>query len=130
MKSLIKIITILSLAFLISVCDNTNNGQINFLFPEEEEVSYLQHVDPFLRLRCAFSPCHNPAYASAGYDMTDWFQVTKDQVLVNTVNVESSLLLQVMDGRNPHLVNMGLILANENQIQGVRRWIEDGAELN
>ena len=95
-------------------------------FQKKEKFLYIDHVQPFLRLRCAYAPCHDVAYQAGGYDMSDWFAITKNQTLVNTNNPDASLILQVLDGRNPHLTNRGLLLGTQNQVGWYkkmdRRW--------
>jgi hypothetical protein len=42
---------------------------------------------------------------------------------------ESSLLLQKIDGRLPHPINVPIII-NTNQLTGIRTWISEGAKNN
>ena len=41
----------------------------------------------------------------------------------------SSLLLQKIDGRLPHPINVPIII-NQNQLTGIRTWIAEGAKNN
>jgi len=137
-----KLINIFLFSFaifvLISSCDDPNDSRgLNFLFPENEEVSYIDHVDPFLRLRCASALCHSSIDPAVGLDLTNWAAMQNFPALLSTsinedgsLNADPSLLMQVVDGRNPHLENYRLILPNNNQQQGIRRWIEDWSPLN
>lgn len=133
MMNLIKfsmILTFLSMFILISCNSSTDPNFTDLDFPEEGEISYISHVDPFLRVRCAYAGCHSTTHKAGGMDLTNWFSIMAIPGFVNTDNVESSLFLQVANGNNPHLLNLMLIRVRENQVNGIRRWIEQGAKNN
>ncbi|MDC1068367.1 hypothetical protein OAQ99_04335 [Candidatus Kapabacteria bacterium] len=138
-KNLIKILFIIPIISFINLsCDDANQiNRFNFVFPEDEEISYRFHVEPFLRLRCAYSGCHSSNSIAGGIDLSSWFKLWSGPGIINLqddnqggYNPDASLLLQVMDQRNPHLLNLNLIPATENQEVGIRRWLENGAENN
>lgn len=123
------IIILLSGLIIINSCDDPNQQAINFNFPETGPVNYAEHVGPFLRLRCAYTGCHDGISQAGSYDLSTHLNVIKYANITGVVNpetgeVEGSLLLQVLDGTNPHLQNLLLINATENQIQGVKRWLK------
>lgn len=123
---------IIALATVIS-CDDTRENIYDYKFPEEGEISFQNHVQPFVKLRCSSNQCHGDFSQSTSRRITDYlsyFSGMNAGSLVILSDTESSLLLQVLDGRNPHLSNLQLVAARENQIEGVRRWIEDGAPNN
>ncbi|GAB5464638.1 MAG: hypothetical protein Kapaf2KO_00740 [Candidatus Kapaibacteriales bacterium] len=103
------------------------------IFPEEGEISFVNHVLPFLRLRCSNAACHGALSPADGRSMVDY------QSMINPVsnigfivqgNPEVSLFYQVMTGTNPHLQNLGLQPTTENQQDGIYRWIKEGALNN
>jgi len=125
-------IVIIALTVVVS-CDDTRENIYDYKFPEEGEVSFQNHVQPFMKLRCSSNQCHGDYSQSTSRRITDYlsyFSGMNAGSLVILSDTESSLLLQVLDGRNPHLSNLQLVAARENQIDGVRRWIEDGAPNN
>jgi len=131
LKNLIKISFIIPIiAFFVQACDDPNDpNRFNFSFPEDEPIYYTEHIAPFLLLRCSYTGCHASNSQAGGIDLSTYFEVMSSPGVVNTSTPESSLLLQVMDLRNPHLLNLNLVPPTENQIEGIRRWIEEGAEI-
>ncbi len=127
------IFSLLSLVLLLMcTCSETIGPNNKIVFPEEGEVSFQNHVLPFLKVKCAFSGCHDDVYRAGGRDMTTHFQVTaatENTGLVVATNPDGSVLVQVIEGTNPHL-DYYRINITENQKQGVRRWILDGALNN
>jgi len=117
-------------AVLFSCNSSTDPNFVDLDFPEEGEVSYFKNVEPFLRVRCAYAGCHSTAQKAGGMDLTNWFSLISIGGFVNTFNVESSLFLQVVNGQNPHLSNLQLIKVRTNQVEGIKRWIEQGALNN
>lgn len=131
--SLIRLLVIFSFVTtaLLIACNSATDPQFRDLdFPEEGEVKYLTNIEPFLRVRCAYAGCHSSAHRAGGMDLTTWFSMMGIPGFINTDYVESSLFLQVVNGQNPHLVNLMLIKVRDNQINGIRRWIEQGAPNN
>ena len=120
----------LLVAVLFSCNSSTDPNYIDLDFPEKGEISYRNNVEPFLRVRCAYAGCHSNAHQAGGMDLTNWFSMISIGGFINTANVESSLFLQVANGQNPHLTNLYLIKVRENQVNGIQRWIEQGALNN
>lgn len=118
----------------IQSCDDgIIDGENKLIFPEEGEVSYLFNVQPFLNLRCANAGCHGAVAPAAGRALVNYQTVTNPVSNINFVNpfdAESSLFYQIATGVNPHMQNLGLRPLTENQQQGIRRWINDGALNN
>ncbi len=122
---------LLFLLFAMCNCNSTVGPDNNIVFPDEGEVSFQNNVLPFLKVKCALSGCHD-GYNIKASDMTDYFKVTAspDNLgLVVPKNPDGSVLVQVIEGTNPHL-DYYKISITENQKQGIRRWIQDGALNN
>ncbi len=124
------IFSFVATAFLFACNSSTDPNYRDLDFPEESEIKYLSHVEPFLRVRCAYAGCHSSTHQAGGMDLTTWFSIMGIPGFVNTDKVESSLFLQVVNGQNPHLINLMLIKVRDNQINGIKRWIEQGAPNN
>jgi hypothetical protein len=127
MKKLIKILFLTTLALLIS-CEEGDRYPYDIDFPKEGKVSFVKHVQPFLQLRCATEgACHQSNYRRADYDLTQFLTIMGKPALINTENPEISLIYQVVNADNPHLSNLRLIPVRQDQIDGILRWIEQGA---
>ena len=85
-----------------------------------------------MRVRCAYSGCHDDIRRAGGRAMTDYntYFGTSNLGLIVAGNPDASLLIQVVEGDNLHLFRLGQTLPTENQQNGLRRWIEQGALLN
>lgn len=131
-NNILIILLFLITLFIIS-CDDTAQQIYDYEFPTEGEISFQNHVQPFIKLRCSTSQCHGDNTQAGNRRITDYFsyfQGLNAGGLVVVSEPETSLLLQVIDGRNPHLSNMRLVPARENQINGIRSWIKAGALNN
>ncbi|HET6400365.1 MAG TPA: hypothetical protein VFH95_03115 [Candidatus Kapabacteria bacterium] len=95
------------------------------VFPADS-VSYARQVAPYLSLAsCTASGCHD-GYTSGAPDLTSWIAVRSIDVL-NPYDTNDSQLVRVMKGLTQH---SGPILANENQREGITRWVWEGAQNN
>lgn len=133
------ILALAALAFVLTGLLSCDDGIVDdgnalvFPTPEEGKVSYLMNIQPFLRLRCATSNCHGSANPAGGRSMTDYQSITNPVSNVGFIkpfDAEASLFYQVATGANPHLQNLRLRPLTENQRQGIKRWINDGALNN
>jgi len=118
---------------IITSCDNSAQVLNSLTFPEEGEVSFIQHVRPFLMVRCANAGCHSEEHVAGGRRMIEYhhlFESPGNLGFVIPGNAKGSLFYQVLDGTNPHLLNLRLIEVQENHRQGIERWINSGARLN
>lgn len=133
-KNLIKILIIIScFGFVILSCGDESPTQFADLkFPEDGPISFDMHVQPFLRVRCSNIGCHHEQTAAGGRIMTDYFWLfgSRNPGFIIAGEPDKSLFNQVVEGKNQHLLILNLVLPTENQQQGIRRWVEDGALLN
>ncbi len=119
---------------LVVGCGTESIGpDTNIVFPDSL-VSYIHNVEPFMRVKCAYSGCHcDPPYNYSASTMTNYFSLfSPDNLgLVIADKPDNSVLIQILDGRLPHsyyLFPQGYI--TPNQIKGMRKWIEEGAKNN
>ena|SRR5665213_1483984 len=95
------------------------------VFPADS-VSYAKQVAPYLSLAsCTASGCHDGNTQGAP-DLTSWVAVRAINVLTPKDTVTSQLV-RVMKGLTQH---SGPILSNENQREGITRWVFEGAQNN
>lgn len=98
------------------------------VFPDSG-VSYTAHVQPFMTLRCATLGCHDDDTRAGNLSLTTYMSMTARPGIVVPRDSKSSLLMQRIDGRLPHPPNVP-ILINQNQLNGIKRWIDEGAKYN
>ena len=121
------------LIFIISITLNSCSDNIitspdQIIFPQEN-VSYQQQVRPLLELTCAFSNCHDSETAAAGVDVTSYFQLTSRAGLIIPGRPDNSLLIQILEGKQGHLLTFQNIITDA-QKKGVRQWVLEGALNN
>ncbi len=137
MKKNAEILLILlfsSLTTLLVGCGDgiTDISNIKVVFPDTGKVSYFNNVQPFLNQRCAYSGCHSDFNLAGGRSMSSYFRLfeSANLGLVIPNNAYSSVLYQVVNGTNNHLYRLNLPIANQNQINGIQKWIDQGAADN
>lgn len=123
---LIIFTVILSLGF--SSCGDTINPE-KVEFPEKD-VSYIRHVQPFMKANCAYYGCHG--VNSPGVEISDYFTLTSALSYIVAGKPDYSLVNQILENRLPHPGTYPVYFGNitENQIQGMRIWVEEGAKNN
>jgi hypothetical protein len=102
------------------------------LFPERN-VSYEVHVQTLFNQACAFSSCHNDASHAGGLSLTSYYNtVFVDPGVVVMKDPQNSILVMKIEGRGPSGDRMppGQNPLNQNQINGIRTWIAEGAQNN
>ena len=118
------------LVILTQGCGGISNAD-QIVFPATG-VSYSQQVEPFLTLACNTTGCHNATDMAGGYDLTSWTSIRGYPGLidVNTQNPQydtSCILDRTLFGEEIHNAPLNV---NENQRDGIRQWIYEGALLN
>lgn len=127
MKALILIFV--SILFLVFSCtEGTIISDYDIIFPEEN-VSYLYHVQPFLKANCAFAGCHGVT-AAGGIDMSDYFPMMSVPGLVIPLKPAASQLNQILEEIQPHQTPYYRGNITDNQIVGVNTWVSEGAINN
>jgi hypothetical protein len=129
MRIIISSVIILVVAISIINCDgNSINSPKDIVFPESN-VSYLYEVNPFLTVTCGFGGCHN--FSNAGdVNLTDYFETMKSPGLVIPGNPDGSYLIQIIEERIPHITYYERSFITTNHIQGMRKWVKEGALNN
>ncbi|TAL68614.1 MAG: hypothetical protein EPN82_10065 [Bacteroidetes bacterium] len=117
---------------LLTGCGEMVSSSNNLVFPDSS-VSYIINVEPFMRVKCAYSGCHCEPPNNTSTPMTTWFELmgSENLGLVVAYKPDSSILIQILEEKLPHNYNAfphGYI--TQNQIKGMRKWIEEGAKNN
>jgi hypothetical protein len=118
------------LVILMQGCGGISNAD-QITFPATG-VSYSQQVEPFLTLACNEPGCHDAADQAGGYDFSTWTDLRGYPGLidVNKANPQydtSCILDRTLFGEEIHNAPLNV---NENQRDGIRQWIYEGALLN
>lgn len=121
-------IAAMSIVAISTSCTGTTQPQ-DITFPDSN-VSYVQHMQPFLNLSCANGGCHDKTSPSANIDLTDYGGLMFDRPnLVVPKEPDQSLLVQSIEGRITHPYDI-MSRVTDNQRRGVRTWIIEGAIFN
>lgn len=116
---------LLLLSFVLSACQR------------EEPVSFARQVQPILEQHCI--DCHRPGgsgYEASGFSMTSYdalMKGTKYGPMVLPGDPEGSNMVVLMEGRADPSISMphgNLDPVPHEDIQAIRKWIEQGARNN
>jgi len=102
------------------------------VFPTSN-VSFSQHVQPLFTTRCAFSGCHAGSNPTAGLDLSSpaYNNLMNHQPrLVIAGSSSNSLLIERLDGRIAPQMPFNATPINANQLAGMKKWIDEGAQNN
>ncbi len=114
---------------LFSACgDNLVSNPNDIVFPSSN-VSYNDQVQPLFNVGCNFSGCHNDASQAGFIRLTAWTYLFDTPGMVVPGKPENSPLYQVMSGDLAHVASFQARI-NNNHIQGIYTWIQEGAKNN
>jgi hypothetical protein len=127
---------IAGIALFYSSCKDTitDTGSPTVVFPSSN-VSYNQHVETLWAQACAYGGCHSGASPAKGLDLqrgtSYWSLMNHVPQLVIQHDGQNSLLMMYLDGR----IGIPMPPVNrppltQNQITGVKRWIDEGGQNN
>ncbi len=122
----------LALCFVLLVgwgCDNSISNSKDIVFPEKN-VSFNQHVLPFLTLNCGYAGCHSTESQAGGIVLTYYPSLMSALGVVVIDNPNASRLTQIIEDKVPHLTDFYRGNITENHKKGIRTWISEGANNN
>lgn len=128
MLRLLSAVMVFLLGVMLAGCpsDTATNPQ-EIVFPDEN-VSYRNHVAPFLALACG--QCHSSTTAAGGVILTDYSSLFFSRPNLVVPNApDESLLNQVLELIIAHPIGNVQTLP-QNQVVGMRVWVEEGALNN
>lgn len=98
----------------------------------ETNVSYSEHLQPIFDLKCSNAGCHNDQSRAAGISLSSWVQTTSDLSVVFPGQPQNSRLVWSIDpaGGIPSMPPIGYPPLTLKQINGIKKWIEEGAKNN
>jgi hypothetical protein len=115
---------------LVSCKDTQTGPKEEIVFPDSN-VSFSQHVGPLFQQKCAVGLCHsgnNPAdNLNLEYPGSYFVLMSRPGLIVPNDGIHSELVLH-LKGVLSLMPPTGKL--NDNQINGVKRWIDEGANNN
>ncbi len=133
MKSFKSIIALLIFTtfttFFYSCGDDAVSSGNDIVFPESN-VSYYEHVYPYMKLTCAYAGCHSESSVAGGLSMESYIDLMKIPLFVIGKKPENSYLVQKLDGRSPFKAYCYQGYVEESVVIGISKWIEEGALPN
>ncbi len=122
---------ILATVFLLFSCkEQTLQNPDDIVFPDSN-VSFQQHTLPVLKANCGLSYCHGEVSPRGNVQIYDYFSIMNSLsgALVIPYNPDGSVLVQIIEYRLPHNPSLLWKFSN-NQKNGIRTWIREGAKNN
>ena len=119
------------LGIILSNCGKDLNpvSPSDIVFPDAN-VSYSRHVQPLFNTSCAAVGCHDDATRAWDLSLTSYTNATARPGIIVPFNADQSVLAQSIDGRLQPLMPLNRAALNSNQINGIKRWINEGAKNN
>jgi hypothetical protein len=124
----IALIFLMLLTFIS--CDDTLTVQDvdNRKIPDKN-VSFSQDIYPVFQVKCI--SCHNATNPDGGLDLTSYSAATADFNIIFPGNPDNSRIVWAIEGNRPPIQPMPPVgysrPFNDNQRQGIRTWITEGA---
>lgn len=126
-------LTVLAAVIYFGCGDEIVNSDRSVIFPDSN-VSYQNHVQLFLNLKCAYKYCHSSEDKADGRDMSNYFGLweTANAGLVIAGEPEVSRLVQILRSNPAHRGNIEFPAGyfSDNNINGIVTWIKEGARFN
>ncbi len=116
---------------LISCKDTQTNPSLEIVFPNSN-ISFSKQVGPLFQQKCTASPCHGGDTPAAGLNLEyPSFTALMNHIPTLVVRLDTNcLLMERLDGHLPQMPPPKSPQLNQNQINGVKKWIEEGAIYN
>ena len=135
MSSLTMILLSAGLMLAILSCKDSNptgpgGSPSNIVFPTDS-VSYAHHVQPLFNQACNFAGCHDDGQHTSPLSLTTYGNtVLSIPGVVIPRNPDASTLVLRIQGSVGQRMPVNGNPLNQNQINGIRTWIAEGAKNN
>jgi hypothetical protein len=116
-------------AVILASCSGNSLTQPEQIIFPDSAISYQTHVKPLLQLTCVFAGCHDSESKAGGTDLSTYFSMNERAGLIVPGKPDQSLLVQIVEGRQGHLLSFQQRI-NTAQKNGIRRWVLEGAKNN
>lgn len=107
-----------------------DNSPSNIIFPVNG-VKYSAQVQPLFNQACNFSGCHDAGQHQSALNLTSYDEavLTIPGIVVSGKPDASTLVLRIQGSVGARMPP-GAYPLNQNQINGIRTWINEGARNN
>jgi hypothetical protein len=108
---------------------NGNNGNGNGGNLPDDTICFVQDILPVFIANCATTGCHDATTQRDGYVLTSYANITDLQESIIPFDPDASKLFKVITEDDPgdRMPPPPLTALSSDQIQKLRKWIEDGA---
>ncbi|MCX7908490.1 MAG: hypothetical protein N2560_03120 [Ignavibacteria bacterium] len=116
--------------FLLYSCGEITSNNTQITIPDSN-VSFQRHILPILKNTCGLSYCHGEIAPQGNVQIIDYISILNslNGALVIPRNPDGSVLVQIIEYKLPHKPFLDWKLS-ANQINGIRKWILEGAKNN
>jgi hypothetical protein len=118
---------------LILSCKDQNTGPTSDIVFPDSLISYSKYVEPLFSQTCTGSRCHGGEFPSKGLNLEppSYSSLMNHQPqLVVGGAPSNSLLVQRLEGTIPPIMPSNQNPLTDNQKNGIRKWISEGAKNN
>jgi uncharacterized membrane protein len=136
MPRLCQIFFLFCSLFLISVglssCKDTQTSPSTEIVFPSNNINFTKHVEPLFQQKCSHAPCHGGSTPAAGLNLEypSYIALIKHIPTLIVQKDTNCLLMQRLDGRLTKMPPPNFPQLTENQMNGVKKWIEEGASNN
>lgn len=118
-------------ALIFTSCDDTvTNAEVDKKIIPDSNVDYYEHIQPVFNVKCATALCHDDGTRAGNLSLTTYSNATARLDLVFPGDADASPLVWSIEGTGSvFMPPQGQAPPlTENQIQGIRTWIDEGAK--
>ena len=109
--------------------DITGQGPPDIVFPDSN-ISYGRYVQPLFDRSCAIPTCHSGDMPAKGLSLESYQKATEHLGIIYPGQPDASLLVLRIQGTIQPRMPLYRDPLTTNQINGIRRWIYEGAYNN
>lgn len=133
MKKIYLFLLAASALFLFSQCEDPVSNDIDNRVMPASNISFGRDLQPFIEIKCANSGCHDDGTRAGGLSLTSCANAKSDPGVIfagNSANSRIVWAVQGLSGANPMPpVGVNKPLTAE-QVRGLKKWIDEGANCN
>ena len=132
--SIFLAVSFFSIMFYAGCKDTITADQVDSVIIPSSNVSYSKYIQPVFNLKCATGGCHDDITKAGGVSFTSYSNTIADPNVVFPEHPENSSIIYCVTGQAPYPpmppFNSGIRPMNNNQVDGLKTWIKEGAKNN
>jgi len=128
MKKIIKYFLLFAILLLISCDDTITSEDIDKLVMPDSNVSYAQHIAPVFEVKCV--GCHNDQRKEGSVNLSSYTNVIADPRILFRGEADNSVLVWTIEGLPGVQPMPPYGPLTQNHINGIKTWINEGANNN